>query len=71
MCERFLTKGKKSSLGFYRLGKAYDSINWNDLWNVLRLYGLEGRLLKGVKSFYVNSRTCLRLGNSVSEWFLV
>ncbi len=41
------------------------------LWTVLRLYGLGGRLLKGVKSFYVNSRACVRLGNDVSDWFPV
>ena len=25
------------------------------MWNVLRLYGIGGRLLRGVKSFYVGS----------------
>ncbi len=28
-------------------------------------------MLKGVKSFYVNSRTCIRVRNSVSDWFSV
>ena len=35
------------------------------------MYGLGGRLLKGVKSFYVNSRPCVRVGNSVSVWIPV
>ncbi len=38
---------------------------------VLRLYGLGGRMLKGVKSFYENSRACVRMGNDVTDWFLV
>ncbi len=41
------------------------------LWTVLRLHGLDGRLLKRVKSFYVNSRACVRIRNGVSDWFPV
>ena len=37
----------------------------------LRLYGIGGRLLRGVKSLYVDSKACVRVGNGVSEWFLV
>ena len=39
--------------------------------NVLRLYGIGGRLLRGVKSFYVGSKACVRVGNAMSEWFPV
>ena len=28
-------------------------------------------MLKTVKSFYVDSRACVRVGNDVSEWFPV
>ncbi len=38
------------------------------LWTVLRLYGVGGRLLKGVKRSYVNIRACVRVGNGVSDW---
>ena len=31
------------------------------LWNVLQLYDLGGRLVKDFKSFYMNSRTCVRV----------
>ena len=41
------------------------------MWNVLRLYGIGGRLLRGVKSLYVGSKVCVRVGNEVSEWFPV
>ena len=37
----------------------------------LIVYGLGSRLLKGVKRFYVNSRACERVVNSVNEWVLV
>ena len=39
------------------------------MWNALRLYGIGGRLLQGVKSLYVGSKACVRagkLGNEVS-----
>ncbi len=49
----------------------YDRIDREGLWTVLRLYGLGGRLLKGVKSFYMKSRACVRVGNGVSDWFPV
>ena len=41
------------------------------MWNVLRIYGIGGRLLRGVKSLYVGSKACVRVGNEVSEWFPV
>ena len=41
------------------------------MWNILRLFGIGGRLLQGVKSLYVGSKACIRVGNGVSEWFPV
>ena len=41
------------------------------MWNVLRLYGIGGRLLQGVKSLYVGSKVCVGVGNEVSEWLPV
>ena len=38
---------------------------------MLRVYGVGGKLLKAVQSFYVDSRACVRVGNDVSEWFPV
>ena len=34
-------------------------------------YGVGGKLLKAVQSFYVDSRACVQVGNVVSEWFPV
>ena len=38
---------------------------------MLRVYGVGGKLLKAVQSFYIDSRACVRVGNDVSEWFKV
>ena len=71
VCEKYLAKGKEVFWAFMDLEKAYDRIDREALWTVLRMYGIGGRLLKGVKSFYRNSRACVRVGNSVSDWFSV
>ena len=67
VCEKYLAKGKDVFWAFMDLEKAYDRIDREGLWTVLRLYEIGGRLLKGVKSFYVNGRACVRVGNSVSD----
>ena len=41
------------------------------MWQMLRVYGVGGELVKAVQSFYVDSRACGRVGNDVSEWFPV
>ena len=56
---------------FLDLEKAYDKVDRDAMWNVLRLYGIGGILLQGVKSLYVGSKSCVRVGNEVSEWFPV
>ena len=61
--------------------------NWKDIfWGLLiwkrpmilsidmvcsRVYGVGGKLLKVVQSFYIDSRACVRLRNDVSLWFPV
>ena len=41
------------------------------MWQMLRVHGVEGKWLKAVQSFYVDSRACVRVGNDVSERFPV
>ena len=38
---------------------------------MLTVYGVGGKLLKAVQSFYLDSRACVWVGNDVSEWFPV
>ena len=56
---------------FLDLEKAYDRVDREAMCDVLRLNEIGGRLLRGVKSLYVGSKACLRVGNEVSEWFLL
>ena len=43
------------------------------MWQMLRVCGVGGKLLKAVQSFYIGSRgrACVWVGNDVSELFLV
>ena len=50
---------------------AYDTINRHGMWQMLRVYGVEGKLMKAVQSCYVDSWACVRVGNDVSECFPV
>ena len=38
---------------------------------MLRVYGVGGKLLKAVQSFYVDSRACVQVENYGSEWLPV
>ena len=44
------------------LEKACDTINRQGMWQMLRVYGVGGKLLKAVQSFNVDSRACVRVG---------
>ena len=53
------------------LQKAYDTIDRDGMWQMLRVYGVGGKLLKAVQSFYVDSRVSVRVGNEVGKWLPV
>ena len=56
---------------FMDLEKAYDMIDRKGIWQMIRMYGVGGKLLKAVQSFCKENTTCVWVGNDVSEWFLV
>ena len=57
-------------VGFMDLKKAYDWVNWEALWQVLRMYDVGGKLLNGIKSMNVNILLCIRVKGGKSEFFL-
>ena len=58
ICEKHLGKGKDVYFAFLDLEKAYDRVDRDAMWNVLRLYGIGGRLLRGVKSVCWQQSVC-------------
>ena len=67
LCEFFLVTQKDLFWAFLDLGKTFDRVDRDALWQVLRVYGVDRNLLKAVQSFYVD----VRIGNEVSEYFSV
>ena len=55
-CEKYLTNGKDVFWAFMDLEKAYDTIGRHGMWQMLRVYGVGGKLSKAVQSFYIDSR---------------
>ena len=49
ICEKYLGKGKTCILHFWIWRKRMIRVDRDAMWNVLRLYGIGGRLLRGVK----------------------
>ena len=64
VCETYLANWKDVFWAFMDLEKAYDTIDRHFMWQMLRLYGVGGQLLKAVQSFYIDSRACVRMGHT-------
>ena len=62
VCEKYLASWKDVFWAFMDLEKAYDTIDRHCLLQMLKVYGVGGKLFKAVHSFYVDSRACVRLG---------
>ena len=63
VCEKYLANGKDVFWAFMSLEKAYDTIDRHGMWQMLRVYGVGGKLLKALPSFYEDCRACVRVGN--------
>ncbi len=52
------------------LEKAYDRVDWPALtWDVLKIYGVGGKLLSAIKSFYEEASACVKVSEETSEHF--
>ena len=51
--------------------KAYDTIDRHCMWQVPRVYGVRGKLLKDMPSIYAECIVCVRVRIDMSEWFPV
>ena len=52
-CEKYVANGRDVFWAFMDLEKAYDTIDWHGMWQILRVYGVVGKLLKTVQNLYV------------------
>ena len=63
--------GKDLFACFVDLEKAYDRVPRDKLWKVLQEYGVNGQLLRAIKSFYRRPEVCVRLNGKQSKPFQV
>ena len=71
LAEKYLVKGRKLYAAFMDLEKAYDRVDWNALWDVLKIYGVGGQLLRGIKAFYQGANACVKIEGELSENFCI
>ncbi len=71
LVEKYLEKDRKLFAAFVNLEKAYDRVDRKGLWDTLRVYGVGGQLLAGIKSFYKNASPSVWLNGELSESFKV
>ncbi len=66
--EEYLGKDKKLYAAFMDLEKAYNRVDREALWSVLRIYGVDGQLLKGIQAFYREANACVRVGGEFTSF---
>ncbi len=52
---------EKLYAAFMDLEKAYDRVDWLALWEVLRIYGVGGKLFSAIKAFYEAASACVKI----------
>ncbi len=67
--EKMLAKDKNMYAAFMDLEKAHDRVDCEALWDVLRVYGVGGRLFDGVKTIYRDASACVIVKGEMSECF--
>lgn len=68
--ERYLAKKKgKLYVCFVDFKCAFDSVNREKLWAVLKTNGLKGNLMKVIKSMCEGIKTCVRVDNDYTDYF--
>jgi len=46
---------------FMDLKKAYNKVDWNALWDVLKIYDMRRRLYRAIQTFYRSSSACIQV----------
>ncbi len=62
-----ISKRKKLYADFMDLEKPYDRVDWLALLEVLKIYGVGGKLLSAIKSFYEEASACVKISGETSE----
>ncbi|CAF1270699.1 unnamed protein product [Adineta ricciae] len=69
LAEKAKRNGKKIYNCFVDFTKAFDTIKHNIMWAVLRSYGVDNKVITLLEKIYGNSRSAVRIGSDIGEWF--
>ena len=67
--QKFLSRNKKLYVAFVDFKKAFDSVNRNALWYVLRKSGVNGKLYFALRSIYDSVIACVRDKGTYTDYF--
>ena len=67
--EKIIEMNKRMLMVCVDLEKAYDRVDRELLWRVLRAYGVNGELIRAVRSLYDDGKACVRVQGQKSDWF--
>ncbi len=51
--------------------KAYDRVDREAFWSILKIYGVGGELLEGIKAFYKEASACVKVDGELSDSFAI
>ena len=60
LCEKFLAKETEVNFAFMDLEKEYDRVDRRNLWQVVRIHVVGGKLLRALRNLYDDNRMCMR-----------
>lgn len=69
LVEECLGKDEKLYAVHMDLENAYDKVDRQALWNVLKMYGVRGKLMEGIKVFYRETNVCVTVDGKLSDSF--
>ena len=67
--EKIVEKNKRTLMVCVDLEKGYDRVERELLWRVLRAYGVNGQLIRAVRSLYDDGKACVRVQDQKLDWF--
>ncbi len=71
LVEEYLRKDRKLYAVFTNLEKTYDRVGMEALWNVLKIYGVGGQLMEGIKAFNREANACVKVDGELSDIFVI
>ena len=67
----FLFKTRNSPFGFIDYAKAFDCVDHNKLWKIVKEMGIPGHLTCLLRSLYAGQEATVRTGHGATDWFQI